>query len=335
MTTARAVLVGTVIAALGGGAILVPVDDARALVVCQKRKRTTLRASACKRGETAVNLDAAMLQGLTVDQIVARAVSEALAAAAQCAPDAVKVGPTCVDRYEASVWSIPADNTALVEKVKRGTATAAELIAGGAVQHGCTYPPFLHTGYPGTFPSTGNWTEPLYAVSVAGVLPSACVFWFQAVQACASSGKRLLTNEEWQRAAAGTPDPDPDDNTADCEVSFDGVGVFDPVPTGSRANCVSRWGVFDVVGNVGEWVGDWSDASVDCTDWMTAGIPGGDGSCFGGPGNFDGMSESRNIPGALKRGGSFSSGATAGVFSVDAHSYPAFQNPDVGFRCAR
>ena len=36
------------------------------------------------------------------------------AQATKCPADAVRVGPTCVDRYEASVWQIPATATALV-----------------------------------------------------------------------------------------------------------------------------------------------------------------------------------------------------------------------------
>src|SRR5262249_43834089 len=47
----------------------------------------------------------------------------------------------------------------------------------------------------------------VYALSIPGVKPTACITWFQANQACLLSGKRLLTNREWQGAATGTPDP--------------------------------------------------------------------------------------------------------------------------------
>src|SRR5262245_19035211 len=144
----------------------------------------------------------------------------------RCPPDSVKVGNVCIDTYEASVWQIPVTNTSLIKRVQEGKATLALLTAGGAVQLGCTYPPQVpHTPYPPSFPPGGNWTPAsgstppspgVYAVSVPGALPTSCTTWFQAEQACALSGKRLLTNQEWQRAAAGTPDPGTDNGTSDC-----------------------------------------------------------------------------------------------------------------------
>jgi hypothetical protein len=138
----------------------------------------------------------------------------------------VPVGPLCVDKYEASVWSQP---------------------GGAGVQY-----PSSDPRYPATFPPNGNWTEPLYAASVKGVSPSVFLTWFQAQQACALSGKRLLTNAEWQMAAAGTPDPGlAGDGVNTCNTNTPG-----PLPTGSAATCISKWGVMDMVGNVGEWVAD-------------------------------------------------------------------------------
>jgi hypothetical protein len=113
-----------------------------------------------------------------------------------CPPDAARVGTTCIDKYEASVWEIPDPtgvNRPLVIKVQKGRATLADLTAGGATQLGC---PFVHTMYPPSFPDDGNWTAPVYAVSVPGVKPSMCITWFQAEQACALSNKRLPTNQE-------------------------------------------------------------------------------------------------------------------------------------------
>jgi len=122
----------------------------------------------------------------------------------KCPPDSVKVGPVCVDKHEGSVWQIPPSNTSLVKLVQAGKATLADLTAGGAAELGCI--PGSQTPYPASFPANGNWTAPVYAASVAGVLPSTCISWFQAEQACALSNKRLVTNQEWQRAASGTPD---------------------------------------------------------------------------------------------------------------------------------
>jgi formylglycine-generating enzyme required for sulfatase activity len=259
----------------------------------------------------------------------------------KCPPDSVKVGPACIDLYEASVWQIAPTNTKLVKKVQDGKATLADLTAGGATQLSSASLSGCSPGFPANFPNTGNWTPVqgsnapspgVYAVSIPGVHPSSCITWFQANQACLLSGKRLLTNREWQGAAAGTPDPGTDNGTSDCNISTAG----DAVNTGSRSSCKSAWGVFDMVGNVDEWVADWADLAPNCTDWTTsAGIPGRDLSCFGGPGGAG----VNSLPGALLRGGSFffggSNAGTAGVFAVSAFSDPSIFGVEIGFRCAR
>jgi formylglycine-generating enzyme required for sulfatase activity len=250
----------------------------------------------------------------------------------------VKVGTNCIDTYEASVWQIPPSNIALVKLVQAGKATLANLTAGGATllspagALGCSSP-----GFPANFPNDGNWTPipgsnppspGVYAVSIPGVLPTACITWLQANQACLLSGKRLITNREWQGAAAGTPDPGTDNGTTDCNISAAGA----PVDTGSRSSCKSSWGVFDMVGNVSEWVADWVDRNEGCTDWTSqTGIAGGDLSCFGG----NGSGAFNQIPGVMNRGGFFVQGTGAGVFEVEAGNDPSTSFLRFGFRCAR
>ena len=62
------------------------------------------------------------------------------------------VGDGCMDKYEASVWRVPdptTANKALVAKIREGTATAADLTAGGATQLGMAsddYAPCANSG---------------------------------------------------------------------------------------------------------------------------------------------------------------------------------------------
>ena len=238
-----------------------------------------------------------------------------------CAPDAVLVGPLCLDKYETSVWRVPnptTTNAALVRAIRRGRVTEAEMIASGAEQLGAKaddYAPCLDNGQ--------NCDDDIYAASLPSVIPSANITWFQAEEACANSGKRLPTNAEWQVGANGRPDPGPDDGVADCNTSSDGAASL----TGSRSSCVSGRGAFDMVGNLAEWVADWVPLPEFCPGWASF---SDDDMCFAG------ASTNTNSPGALVRGGAFAAlgGRRAGPYAI--HPFAPFHATTfIGFRCAR
>lgn len=175
--------------------------------------------------------------------------STGTASVAACPPDAVALGPVCVDKYEASVWQVPAARTDVVQQIKNGTITKAALLEAGATQareasaEGCNF-----GEYGPAFPLDGNYTEPRYAVSLPGVVPSNCITARQATAACALAGKRLLSLSEWYHAAIGTPFPEQDDDVSTCVLHAPA-----PLASGSRAACVSTIGAFDMLGNLYEW----------------------------------------------------------------------------------
>ncbi len=119
------------------------------------------------------------------------------------------------------------------------------------------------------------------AESRRGVVPQGYISQVQARAACAAAGKRLCAEEEWVRACKGPspttwpygPDRQPgrcnDDGINPVPRLYAGGDVFhdrqmnDPrlntlprslARTGQRARCRNRYGVFDMVGNLHEWV---------------------------------------------------------------------------------
>lgn len=241
----------------------------------------------------------------------------------KCAKDAVVSGRVCMDTYEASVWRVPdplGTNKGLVKKIQQGKIKdVTDLTAKGAVQLGVggdDYAPCANSGQ--------NCADDIYAVSLAGVTPSAYLTWFQAQAACKNARKGLPTNAEWQAAVLGTPDPGPDNGTTDCNTA----STFAVAVTGSRASCVSSDGAYDMVGNLYEWVADWVPRSTACGTWTAGVSPTGDLQCLAG-------AATTGEPGALLRGGSFNVGSDAGPLSVRGFDEPSISFGSVGFRCAR
>jgi formylglycine-generating enzyme len=112
----------------------------------------------------------------------------------------------------------------------------------------------------------------------AGENPVVMKTWYEAKDACTNAGKRLCGDSEWTVACEGQEHlPYPygyDRNSEACnidkphpDVNEKALGSNDPKvrdaeakrlwqgePSGSRSSCVSPYGVFDMTGNVDEWV---------------------------------------------------------------------------------
>jgi formylglycine-generating enzyme len=166
--------------------------------------------------------------------------------------------------------------------------------------------------------------------------PITGVTWYGAATFCAWRGARLPSEAEWEMAAgwddaAGVkrlyPWGDEFDGTAvnSCDVNCaapQAVARFDDgfagtAPAGSFAEGVSPFGVYDMAGNVWEWVNDWFSA------------------------DYYGAAPVTNPPGPAQgdakvvRGGSW---FDTGNFSATAVRFPApptESGDSIGFRCAQ
>jgi formylglycine-generating enzyme required for sulfatase activity len=250
------------------------------------------------------------------------------------ADEMVKVGTGreafWIDRYEASVWSA-VDGTG----TQYGATTAS-----GALESGKDYP----TSFPKNGQRDGSF-GPLYAVSKKGAQPSASLTWFQAMEACAASGKRLPDGQEWMRAVSGTDDPGSSNGGGGACVT----NASGPRATGGGTTCVSAWGAEDMIGNLWEWTAEWyagagqsgggessRRVNVGLSNW-----PNGGGNDYRGDATwnlstavYDGQADNvAGLPAAALRGGAWGTGTRAGAVALSLDSSPSAWGVPVGLRC--
>jgi formylglycine-generating enzyme required for sulfatase activity len=171
---------------------------------------------------------------------------------------------------------------------------------------------------------TSPWQWETVDLALHGDRPVIGVTWEDAHVYCRWGGKRLPTEAEWEKAARGTDErPYPwGNNTPTPALANFALGARFSyaqvlMSVGQYQQGVSPYGLFEMAGNVWEWVQDW----------------------YGG--NFYETSPSRNPPGPeqgqfkVLRGGSWSDLPkyllTYGRFKLP----PTTRNSYTGFRCAK
>lgn len=169
-----------------------------------------------------------------------------------CPVGMVAVLAFCMDKYEASLYTVDNDGNVIG-----------------------SWSPYKNPG-----------STRLRAASVAGAIPQGYINQLQAGKACTEAGKRLCTNTEWRQACQGpsgltypygstridnrcNDESDRDKHpVVECfnstqnwiwsKLSDPGISQqpLTVEPAGNKSECVSPYGVNDLMGNLHEWTSD-------------------------------------------------------------------------------
>jgi formylglycine-generating enzyme required for sulfatase activity len=146
--------------------------------------------------------------------------------------------------------------------------------------------------------------------------PVTQVTWDDAQNYCHALGKRLPTEAEWEKAAKGGTDTDPTPLEDYAWFAKNSISRTQPV----MQKKPNGYGLYDVLGNVREWTGDWYRADYyqqrvrDNPTGPPAGAPEG--------------------PRRAERGGAFFLPARSVTTTIRYNHPQAFHLYFLGFRCA-
>jgi formylglycine-generating enzyme required for sulfatase activity len=152
--------------------------------------------------------------------------------------------------------------------------------------------------------------------------PVVYVDWNMAKDYCEWRGADLPTEAQWEKAARGTEEPTyPWGKEIDCQkanyTDDSNACVGGTSKVGSFEAGKSPYGVYDMAGNVWEWVGDWYSETYYKSSISSSNPQGPD---FGRA--------------HVARGGSWSRGESHIRTTNRVNYSPTYYNFDIGFRCA-